>query len=194
MFDTISKLDKRAFQYCFTLSEQNKWSFIARKISKTGDGPMYLILSLGLLIGQARGAELFNLVLSAFILELPLYLLLKNAIRRTRPCHSLDYCMDDVTAGMEQGASLLVATTSQGSQRFEPSDKFSLPSGHTAAAFLMATAISVIYPQWLILAYSWAVAIGLSRIALGVHFPLDILAGAALGSGSVAFILFVGGL
>jgi membrane-associated phospholipid phosphatase len=52
------------------------------------------------------------------------------------------------------------------------SDKFSMPSGHTAAAFLMATLIAQFYPDWSILAYSWACAISFSRVFLGVHFPV----------------------
>ena len=193
MFETIAKLDRQAFQYCFVLSKQKKWQWLARKISKTGDGPLYFILSLGILASHVRGGELFNLVLAAFILELPLYLILKNSIRRTRPCYKRSICLESMSTNMLEGEALLAANNCQSSKQFEPSDKFSLPSGHTAAAFVMATSICIIYPQWLYFAYSWALAIGLSRIALGVHYPLDILAGAALGSGSVIAVILICG-
>jgi undecaprenyl-diphosphatase len=62
-----------------------------------------------------------------------------------------------------------------------PSDKFSLPSGHTAAAWLMASIVAHYYPPFALLAYSWAALIGLSRVLLGVHYPSDVFAGTLLG-------------
>jgi undecaprenyl-diphosphatase len=63
-----------------------------------------------------------------------------------------------------------------------PSDKFSFPSGHTAAAFLFAWMIHTIYPTFSVIAFIWAALVGLSRVLQGVHYPTDIVAGAALGS------------
>lgn len=62
----------------------------------------------------------------------------------------------------------------------------SFPSGHTTDAFAWATAISIVYPKWYVIAPSffWASAIGYSRLDLGVHYPSDVLAGAILGSSS----------
>jgi undecaprenyl-diphosphatase len=60
-------------------------------------------------------------------------------------------------------------------------DRFSFPSGHTAAAFGVAVALADephgIGPTTLLL----ATGIGLSRVYLGAHYPLDVLAGAFLG-------------
>ena len=62
------------------------------------------------------------------------------------------------------------------------SDQFSFPSGHSSGAFLLATALAVIYAGPLLVVYLWACCVGFSRVILGVHFPGDILAGATMGT------------
>lgn len=61
----------------------------------------------------------------------------------------------------------------------------SFPSGHTATAFALATSLSIRYPKWYVIAPSavWACSVGVSRINEGVHYPSDVLAGAAIGAG-----------
>ncbi len=61
----------------------------------------------------------------------------------------------------------------------------SFPSAHTAAAFSLATSLSISYPRWYVIAPSaaWATAVGLARINQGVHYPSDVIAGAAIGVG-----------
>lgn len=166
MLNRVADLDKRLFFQLLELTRRHGFQARAQRISASGDGHIYVYLSVGLLLSHPQGQSLFNLMLASFLVELPLYLLLKNGIRRTRPCHAL------------------IGYTGQ----FEPSDRFSLPSGHTAAAFVMATSMTQIYPAIAPLVYLWALAIGGSRIALGVHYPLDIVAGAILGTGVVLFV------
>ena len=62
----------------------------------------------------------------------------------------------------------------------------SFPSGHTASAFALATSTTLIWPKWYVAvpAYSWAGGVAYSRMHLGLHYPSDVLAGAALGAGS----------
>jgi undecaprenyl-diphosphatase len=61
-------------------------------------------------------------------------------------------------------------------------DRFSFPSGHTSAAFAVAVAFAgepyALGPLSLLL----GVGIGLSRVYLGAHYPLDVGAGAVLGA------------
>ncbi len=62
-------------------------------------------------------------------------------------------------------------------------DQFSFPSGHTIAAVAMAVAWAGINPGLSLLTGLFAGLIGFSRVYLGAHYPLDVLAGATLGLG-----------
>lgn len=62
-------------------------------------------------------------------------------------------------------------------------DGFSFPSGHATIAFAMAVVLSRKKPKWKWMFYMLAVLISLSRIYLGVHYPLDVFFGALLGWG-----------
>lgn len=66
-----------------------------------------------------------------------------------------------------------------------PEDSPSFPSGHTAAAFSLATSLSITYPKWYVIAPSavWACGVGFARMNQGVHYPSDVLTGAAIGIG-----------
>jgi undecaprenyl-diphosphatase len=60
----------------------------------------------------------------------------------------------------------------------------SFPSTHTTAAFAMAYLVLRLYPWWpnVAVLYTMATLIGLSRIYLREHFPLDVVGGAVLGT------------
>ena len=66
----------------------------------------------------------------------------------------------------------------------------SFPSDHTTAAFAIATAILLRNRLWGALTMAAAVLLGVSRVVIGVHYPLDVIAGAALGAG-VAVALYL---
>ena len=63
------------------------------------------------------------------------------------------------------------------------------PSDHATAAFAIAVAILLRKRGWGIAALVAAAVLAIGRVALGVHYPSDVLAGAALGS-AAAFALW----
>lgn len=65
---------------------------------------------------------------------------------------------------------------------YRNTDPHSFPSGHAARAFLIATIASVLAPPWLAaILWVWAPLVALARVAMGVHYLSDIIAGAVLG-------------
>ncbi|MBI1949695.1 MAG: phosphatase PAP2 family protein [Deltaproteobacteria bacterium] len=72
-----------------------------------------------------------------------------------------------------------------------PPDRYSFPSGHTAAAFSLAIAMFGAVPWLALPLLLMAMVVGYGRMYLGVHYPLDVAAGAAIGliTGSVLAIL-----
>jgi undecaprenyl-diphosphatase len=128
--------------------------------TRAGDGWLWyglcaLLLFLG---GHERFVAVGSASLAA-VLGIGLFLLLKRACNRTRPCHIRPHCW----------ANLL------------PPDKFSFPSGHTITAFAVAVPLLVVYPSLSPALLFCAFSVAASRVVLGMHFLSDVLAGIVLG-------------
>ena len=65
---------------------------------------------------------------------------------------------------------------------YRTTDPHSFPSGHAARVVLIATLAIGLGPGWLaIILCVWAPLVALARVAMGVHYLSDIVAGAGLG-------------
>ena len=60
---------------------------------------------------------------------------------------------------------------------------FSFPSGHSASAFAFATGVGLEHPKMALSILPLASAVAYSRVHLRVHYPFDVVAGAAIGVG-----------
>jgi len=71
---------------------------------------------------------------------------------------------------------------------YRNTDPHSFPSGHAARSFLIAVIATGLSPAWLaLILWIWAPMVALARVAMGVHYVSDVVAGAIVG---VAFALF----
>ncbi len=133
---------------------------IARALTRIGDGESWAVAGLSCLAARTPlGTHLGLRIAAATVGATALSQTLKRSLTRARP--------DAAIAGFEPLAT-------------NP-DRFSFPSGHSAAAFAVAVAFAgepgALGPLALLL----ATGIGLSRVYLGAHYPLDVAAGGILG-------------
>ena len=107
------------------------------------------------------------ILISAVLLGGLLVQILKKIVARPRPLKEMEPLLQ---AGKIKIHNLFYAYRES-----------SFPSGHTQAAFSTATALICINRKHTFYLLLIASLMGLSRIYVGVHFPLDVICGAALG-------------
>ena len=92
--------------------------------------------------------------------------------------------------GLKEGVARVRPCLTEGGphQRVSIPDAGSFPSGHTLHAVLAATTV-VLHAPWLAAVYvPVALLVAVSRVALGVHYPSDVAAGAVLGAAFAAAV------
>ncbi len=132
-----------------------------RIVSRLGDGVFWYALMLALLTtgGAAAFGPVGRMAGTGLVCTL-IYKWLKSKTSRPRPFA--------VENAVRAGA--------------DPLDPFSFPSGHTLHAVAFSIVAIAFYPilAWLLVPFTLLVAA--SRVVLGLHYPSDVLAGAALGA------------
>jgi undecaprenyl-diphosphatase len=127
-------------------------------------GGVWLVL---IVRGGARGRTAALLLIPVlFCADKLSSALIKELVSRPRPCHEIG------GVPVVQGIHMLVDC---GAGK-------SFPSSHAVNNFAVATLFSQYYRRWRWAFYAWAALVALSRPAVGVHYPSDILGGAVIGT------------
>ena len=137
--------------------------------SRLGDAPMWIVLLLVMpLLDPVDGTTVAQRMLILGSVNFLLYFSLKRTTRRRRP--------------YEQCTGILAGLPAP--------DVYSFPSGHTLHAVAFGVLLSALYPGLAPLLAVFALSVGVSRVALGLHYPSDVLIGAALGIGTASVLLY----
>jgi undecaprenyl-diphosphatase len=133
---------------------------LLRLVSRLGDGELWFgsVALCWLFLGTAGERCALHMVLASGLGCLA-YAALKRRTGRRRPYASLD----DVRLC---GQAL---------------DEYSFPSGHTLHAVALSSVAIVYFPLAAIVLVPLAALMAVSRVVLGLHYPSDVIAGAALG-------------
>jgi undecaprenyl-diphosphatase len=144
-----------------------------RVVSRLGDGLFWYALMGSLLLWQGREAlpGVGHMAVTGAV-GLLMYKWLKGRTSRPRPyqCH--------------QGVVCLVP----------PLDQYSFPSGHTLHAVAFSIVAGAYFPPLTPALAGFTLLVSLSRVTLGLHYPTDVAAGAAIGALIAASSLWLGSL
>lgn len=160
--EQLADLDDRILSH-LVRHRRRTATFLLKFLCRLHDPDMLCMFILALALVQGGlAAERITL---ALVITSFLVVVVKRTVRRARPSIHVQACI--------------------------PPDQFSFPSGHTAAAFAIALSMFGVYPYVVPSMLMLAMLVGFGRMYLGVHYPVDVMAGASLGMliGSVVAIV-----
>ena len=148
---------------CVSVSHASQYRLVRawfRVVSRLGDGVFWYALMLGILvIQQGDGIKPVLHMLAAGLTGTLIYKWLKHKTHRPRP---YQVHQDVFVTG-------------------KPLDRFSFPSGHTLHAVAFGLVALFYFPLLAVILMPFMLMVAMSRVILGLHYPSDVLAGAAIG-------------
>jgi undecaprenyl-diphosphatase len=149
---------------CLRINRLSRRAWIRRffsLISKLGDGGFWALMATGLYF--IRGSQALPLIVLMALTGLAgvvIYKQLKSRLVRERPYIS--------------HGEILCGTA--------PLDRYSFPSGHTLHAVSFSILLWSFEPALAFVAVPFALLVAASRVILGLHYPSDVIVGAAIGA------------
>ncbi len=156
-----------------TVADWPSWaSRLVKGVSEGGLVLLALLLAASSWRARSRGPrQVATAILGGVgvVVALAVSEVLKVLLSQDRPCRSVP--------GLEAVAPC------------PPIGDWSLPSNHATLAAALAAALIWTAPRWWPLASLLAVAVAASRVALGVHYPHDVMDGLVIGALVVSLLL-----
>jgi undecaprenyl-diphosphatase len=158
MINELLKLDARLSDRLRVAERPGRLRTLAAVLAHSGDSWFWLAgLILLWLLGSAYWQQRALALAVGIVVTAALVLTIKFLVRRRRP-------------EGEWGAI------------YRNTDPHSFPSGHAARAIMLVAMAIGLGPAWFaVLLIIWAPLVSLARVAMGLHYLSDVLAGMALG-------------
>lgn len=176
MLEILKNIDTQLFVFLNGIHSP-AWDKIMWWITGTNSWiPMYALI-VGYIVYKYRWKAIITLIFIALVVTLTDQISVhgfKEVFQRLRPCHNPE--LKDIVH--------LVNNKCGG--------RFGFVSSHAANTFGVAFFLANLFKNkyFSIFIFLWASVVSYSRIYLGVHYPFDILGGAALG-GIIGFLVYI---